>query len=194
MTDEPNGAGKWWTRTKILVEIGAVFVAGYWAFTRFNKDEAPSLEERITIQGELKWQERSENDCFAQYNVKVENIGRTSIEVGNIRLSWWLLDEPPAEKEISFFDPKAIVEGKTPMDQAMPKYLVGSYAPSVSDTASLAFRVRKAPGRIMVLKLDVMTDRSSPWDYRWDYVCGEGPVRGGKPRISRPTKSPSPNP
>jgi len=191
MTDQPSRPDRWFARIKIILEIIAIPAAAYWAFTRFVEGEAPSLQERVAMQGELHWHERSENDCLVEYAVAVQNIGKTSVNVREVHLSWWLLEEPPAESEITFLDPDEITKGKSPLKMVMPTNLNGSYAPDVSDKTGFLFRVRKAPGRIIMFKLGVMTDRDLHGDYRWDYICGERPSQGGKPRISRAAKSPS---
>lgn len=48
------------SRIKIALEIIAIPVVAYWAFTRFSAEEAPALEHRARIQGELSWQKYSD--------------------------------------------------------------------------------------------------------------------------------------
>ena len=42
-------------RTKNVLEIVAILAAGWWAYTRFDVVQAPSLAHRADVQGELEW-------------------------------------------------------------------------------------------------------------------------------------------
>src|SRR5438477_8740795 len=78
---------------KTVLEIIAILVAGWWAYTRFRQGEAPSLMQRADLQGNLMWFKDSKDACQAEYEVEFRNIGKVSIEVGRVRISAWTLTE-----------------------------------------------------------------------------------------------------
>src|ERR1700704_3006570 len=65
------------SRIKIIMEIIAIPVvavwAGYWAFAHFYAEDAPALEHRAKIEGDLSWQKRSDEECIAEFKIKFEN-------------------------------------------------------------------------------------------------------------------------
>jgi hypothetical protein len=172
-------ADTWLSRTKIFLEIVAIPVVAYWAFTRFNAQEAPALEHRAKIQGELSWQRRSDKECIAEYRIKFENIGMSSIELTKAKLRAWPLDVSVLSAPIAYVDPLKMRDKKPIVEADLEEYLVHRYPPSVTDEVGLMFVVKRAPGDMLVFlvegesQIDRRGSRQSWFDHRWDYVCGE---------------------
>jgi len=172
-------ADTWLSRTKIFLEIVAIPVVAYWAFTRFNAQEAPALEHRAKIQGELSWQRRSDKECIAEYRIKFENIGMSSIELTKAKLRAWPLDVSVLSAPIAYVDPLKMRDKKPIVEADLEEYLVHRYPPSVTDEVGLMFLVKRAPGDMLVFlvegesQIDRRGNRQSWFDHRWDYVCGE---------------------
>ena len=105
MGTQSGPVNKWLKRISTGLQIIAIPIAGYWAFTRFNAEEAPALEHRAKIQGEVTWRDRSDGDCIGEYNITFENIGKRSIELTSATLRGWSLDVPALSGKIAYVDP-----------------------------------------------------------------------------------------
>lgn len=191
MDTQPKALDTWLSRLKIGLEIVAIPVVGYWAFSRFVAEEAPALEHRARLQGELSWQQRSDKDCIAEYRIKFENIGKSSIELTKTKLRAWLLDVPALTETIVYVDPLKMRNQKALLEADLDQYLVHRYAPAVTDEVGLMFLVKRAPGQMMLFLIEGESQtggqQTQEWfDHRWDYACGES----GKPSSTQPMRSP----
>lgn len=93
MTDPNNKMDGWLNRAKTVVEIMAIFVAGYWAYDVFVKKEAPLLGSRITVSEEPVWHSEG-GSSWIEYSVAVKNIGVQPVTLtgGNVALCPFMSD------------------------------------------------------------------------------------------------------
>jgi hypothetical protein len=184
MDAQPKPIDSWLVRIKTALEIIAIPVVAYWGLTRFRAEDAPALEQRARVQGELFWHERSDAECVAEYRIKFENIGKSSIEVGDGRLRAWLLEDVATTDAITYVDPKDPRGRKVLVDEPVKEYLMHRYAPGVVDEVGLMFVVKRAPGKIVIFLIEGTSHidgaKPEPWfDHRWDYVCDEASAAAG---------------
>lgn len=182
---EKSGWSKIAEVVKTLLEIVAILVAGWWAYTRFRQEEAPSLVQRADLLGNLMWYSDSRNACQAEYEVEFHNIGKVSIEVGRVRISAWTLGEsndPGPTNEIRLLEPLKMRSG-LPLVEQTTDSLVGIYAPDERSKNGFTFLVSRSLEKRVLFKIDLWRKEdvekgiSDPsWsEYRWDWVCGEYP-------------------
>jgi hypothetical protein len=170
----------WMCRLKKGLEILAIPVAAWWAFTRFSEGEKPSLEYRAAVEGELKWYKHSSGDCLAEYKVSLKNIGKTSFDLTKANLRAWTFDDIGPFKGVRYINPRQLVEGKTPIvNEEIKDDLIGHYAPDVGDVVGFNFGVERKRGAMILFLFQAESSQKrelSPWeDYRLDYVCDEPP-------------------
>ena len=165
------------TRTKAVVEIAAILLSGYWAYTHFLIGEAPSLEPSFRITGSLEWSNVTDTDCLANYKIEITNIGKTSIEVTGVQLQAWISDRSSFEGPIKFIESDNLKVGE-PYNFPYKQELATHYAPGASDHATFNFTLKRAPGKIVLFQvsfpsLEGYGGTQSWYDYQWDWVCGE---------------------
>src|SRR4051794_37047999 len=69
---------RWAELTRIVVEIIAVFVGAWWAYSRFFVKEAPLLEEHGSVESSLEWMNADEERCTAVLGITIKNPGKRS--------------------------------------------------------------------------------------------------------------------
>jgi hypothetical protein len=79
---------------KKVVEIVAIGVAAWWAYTRYFSGEAPSLEEHAAITLNVNQGDRENASCQADVHVEIKNIGKRSFDVHSILIRIWVVDIP----------------------------------------------------------------------------------------------------
>ena len=68
---------RWAARLKLILEILAIPVAAYWAFTRFEEGEKPGLEARVEFSSQLDWAEQpNSSECVAQLKQRARDGSR----------------------------------------------------------------------------------------------------------------------
>jgi hypothetical protein len=113
-----KSGGRWiWSNTDTLkkwVEILALIVAAYWTYNRFIRVEAPSLERRPRIYGELSVNLHSNATptyCEVTYIVTIKNQGLTSFDVEAIHIQAWRNELPKPAPNGTFLDMKELEKG-----------------------------------------------------------------------------------
>ena len=183
--------------TKTLLEIILILAAAGWAVARLTEGELFSfLAPKAQVTGELKWYPSSKGSCQAEYEIEFKNIGNVPVKVENIRLRSWSLNEPniPSQTRVWLLDPMNFRGEKLSDDS--PKRMNVRYAPGASDKQGFSFIVKRSDVKMVLFKIDMwrkgetVTDGDGTWsDYRWDWVCAEGPP---DIRDTRETKTPTP--
>lgn len=176
--DDKDKIDKWLTRVNVVLQIIAIPIAAYWAFTRFVAEEAPALELRPKVTGELSWKEYSENECIAYHRVKFENIGKSSIELTDVMLRVWRRNVPALAGEAQYMHPFAAPNEAAIAEVSLTEFLRSRYPPNVADETGAEFLVKRAPGRMMLFVVNgtskIAGGKSDKWfDHQWDFVCGE---------------------
>lgn len=167
---------------KKLVEIAAIIVAAWWAYTRFIQEDSHSLVQRADIQGNLRWSQHSKDDCEGFFDVEFQNIGKVPIEVARVRVSAWSLvaDESEPPKGVKLLDPLSMLS-KPPFLEKETDRMKGIYAPEVRRKHSLPFVVSRSLERKVLFKIDMWrpedVHRTYPnwYYYIWSWPCGENP-------------------
>jgi hypothetical protein len=104
-----------WTNTDSItkwIQVVALVVAGYWAYTRFIRVDAPSLEPVAHL--ELVGSVLSQHDDLCRINVKlvVHNDGHTSFDVGRVQVQGWQSTAPlPTDGSPAYFNVNKMREG-----------------------------------------------------------------------------------
>lgn len=171
----------WLSRAKTLLELIAIPIAAYWAFTRFAEGEAPSLEHRHDTQGYLNWFDSTASDsCLGQFGVTLKNIGKVSFDVDHVTVRAWLTKPARPQESVGYLSPAVLREKPPQFEKVVTDQLVGRYAPDVSAHDDFVFVLKRTPGQFVLLQVEatVMPNPKLPdglkiEEYRWDYVCGE---------------------
>lgn len=184
----------WLNKAKTLLEILAILIAGWWAYTRFIQGEAPSLATRGDIQGNLTWSSHSKDTCQGDFEVEFKNIGKTPIIISKVRLSAWSFDEPvgSANDRVRFIEPLKIQRERL-FEQEANDYMAFRYGPDERVKHGFGFIVNRTPGKRILFMADVWGHEEGgeqgpdpTWiQYNWDWFCGENPSPS-------PTPTPAP--
>jgi len=127
--------GSWiWANTDSItkwMQVAALIVAGYWAYTRFFRVEAPSLEPVAHVGFQVD--ENGEGDlCRVAINVDISNEGRSSFDVKKLRIRIWRSTAPrPTTGSPAYFDVNRMEQGELVVDANPPSdlELQGGYFP-----------------------------------------------------------------
>jgi len=105
------------------IQIVALIVAGYWAYTRFFRTEAPSLETAASL--ELDVNEHQVGDsCRVTISVGIINKGRSSFDVGRVQIRGWHSGAPQAAVASPvYFDLNKMEQGTKVLDADPPSDL-----------------------------------------------------------------------
>jgi hypothetical protein len=128
-----------WKNTDQLtkwLQIVALGVAGFWAYTRFFASEAPSLERLANVRGDLHAQQSViPGTCMLTYRVTIGNLGIVSFDVATVRIKAWSFDlRQVLLKTPAYVDLKEI-EGKTEavVDKLFTSgFIEGHYTPKTA--------------------------------------------------------------
>lgn len=164
--------------TRTVAEIGALLVAGLWAYSKFAEGERPSLETRGQLESTLRWYPVASADyCLGQFAVSLTNIGQTSLDIDRVRLRVWIAPflQPDISKPVVFIDTTKFQDGTPLLDIDLGKRsLVGHYPPHVRSQFDYVFMAYKAEASVAVVRLDAITPgrRHEFTESRWEEVCG----------------------
>jgi hypothetical protein len=186
----------WLTRISAILQIIAIPAAAYWAFTRFQAEDAPALEHRAKIRAELSWTYRSKEECIAQFSVTFENIGKSSIDLIEAVVRAYPLDAPTLKDDsIAYVDPEELRKNLKPLVEAdIRRYLWQRFSPGVADEVGTMFLVRRSPGKMIMFFVDAKSavsetlidrlfwflPRKEPHSWSWlgrDFRCGESELQ-----------------
>ena len=191
-----------WMKTvevvKTVVEIIAIFVAAWWAYTRFIQEDTPSLVTRGDIQGTMNWYQNSTNDCEAAYQIEFQNIGKVPIDVSRVRVSAWHLtegDDAAQANQVTLLEPLAM-RSPTPIFEKDTDRIRGTYAPGERTKNVFSFLVSRSLEKRILFKVDVWraedNQQGNPYwySYHWSWPCGEYPkALNAKQKESQPSSS-----
>jgi hypothetical protein len=116
-----------------VAEITALIIGGLWAYSRFFATEAPSLEERGSIESTLAWSQEDSDRCMATLGITVKNIGKRPFEIDAVSLNVWLVERPKAWTDISRLDPAQLMSSApTKHFDVTDRSILGHYAPDIA--------------------------------------------------------------
>jgi hypothetical protein len=179
---------------KGLVEVAAIVLAGWWAYDKFFKTEAPSIGRRIRMESELIWTDKTPSLCLAEVKVKVTNIGKADLEVKSARLQAWRV--PAAAWQagapagaVRLIDLKDFKQDETKVLERPIKAFVARYGPDVEWKETLVLVVPRLPQDIVLLYLELGFNPKVPedidWIHEWGWVCGDPPNSAAPPSRRR---------
>ena len=169
-------------RVKTILEILAIPIAAYWAFTHFEQLDAPSLKIRSDLQSDLTWfDSRAKDECFAKLDIKLKNIGKTNFEVDKVTLRAWIVSPPESKTPpISYLTPSSLRRGDPIATVLIPDQLTGEYRPDETAHEDFVFQFKRNPGQVALIELEAPVKPTTLdlhpnpiKEYRWDFVCGE---------------------
>jgi hypothetical protein len=171
--------------------------AAYWAFTRFQAEDAPALEHRAKIHAELSWQDNSKEECIAEFKITFENIGKSSINLIEAFVKAYPLNTAPLSGDtIAYVDPEKLRKNLEPLVAIdIGGYLWTRFPPGVADEVGAMFIVKKDPGRMIMFFVDAKSavsetlidrifwfwPRDEPLKWSWlrrDFRCGQSGLEG----------------
>src|SRR5262249_49345752 len=117
----------WLKRISTVVAVIVSIVGGLWAYSRYIAEDLPALALRAKMDGNVLWYERSGSDkeCIAEFKVKLENIGKSTMKLTEATVGAWPLKLPVAGEPIAYVDPKKQIEGVAPL--ANEENILGNY-------------------------------------------------------------------
>jgi hypothetical protein len=123
-----------WTNTDAIakwVQIAALFVAAYWAYTRFLTGEKPTLEERVDVATSLSDERPGpyRDTCYVYFNLKLKNQGIASFDIDGIHIQAWRSIIPPSSGIATCIDPLEFENGQKIVDMNNAKLLSMHFAP-----------------------------------------------------------------
>lgn len=130
-------------KVKLVLEIVAIPLAGYWAYTRFHAVDAPDLLPRIVIDTKLSWQPLSKGSCFGFVVIDIRNNGKQIITVDSIRVRALLGGIPTSAGLLSAINPPTTDSTVSDTSYTTGDQ-IGQYEPTVESSGTHAFLARSS--------------------------------------------------
>ena len=152
-----------WTNTDAIakwVQVVALFVAAYWAYTRFLTGEKPTLEERVDISSALVDERPGPlpDTCYVYFNLKLRNQGVASFDTDGIHIQAWRSGVAPLSLGIAtYIDPTQFEHGQQIVDMDDAKLLRMHFAPGESAERDFAWIFRTEPPGVYFFTVDIDT-------------------------------------
>lgn len=164
---------------KNVVEVLALIVAGFWAYTQFHENESPSLELRSFSESKLAWLEVSEPTyCAGELSINIKNIGKKSFDLQSAIIRIWLVDVPPLGQAVSYIDSNDF-QAKPPVfekrfSDAVKLPLLTHFPPGTEASYDFTFSFRFDKNNKKIAQFGFIGTGSGleVQQSRWDYLCG----------------------
>lgn len=167
---------------KTLVEIVAIVLAGYWAYSRFVRVEEPSLATNLRFGVELLRDSTATGPhCVMLARAGVENVSRAEVRITGVTQSVWVVPdsvlwrgEPASYVDLERFTAAHAdsVRGRTAFAEGGP--LAYEYAPGASASYDIPWLLPGMDSATTVLtRLDFAIAGSPSGDfyYTWGKPC-----------------------
>lgn len=186
----PVAIERWASVANQVVQIGALIIAGIWAYSRFIRTEEPAQRQNFATDQEIKWADApTESACYAILGVTFQNISRSEVPIEKVVRRAWVLPLPSFDKSIAYIDPERMANVPAADSGSYTDGpFVQTYPPQARVRQELVWMLRRSAG-LALFRIDLYADSTdaepTDWIYDWDEVCGgEGMpvVRGGRPR------------
>ena len=134
---------KWiWANTEPLtkwIQVVALIVAAYWAYTRFSLGEKPALETRVSVTSHLSTEPGPvPNTCYVFLDYNLSNQGVASFDIKSVHIRAWRSELPKiAIDRPLFIDTKELEHGRQVVDNNSLALLNMHFAPG--ETAGRTF-------------------------------------------------------
>lgn len=167
------------------IQIVALAVAAYWAYTKFQLGEAPSLKPNASVTGSLSTEpSHIAGDCYIEFQVGVENVGKVEFDVKRVRIRAWQVALP---KSISsslrenYFEIDNVQKGDPQFDRVFSEgNLVRHYLAGNQSTQTYTWAIKPSPRAVYLFRADIGNDREFFQDYgrQWsDDICVESQTK-----------------
>src|SRR5215510_5827043 len=134
---------------KNAVQILAIFIAGYWAYHRFDIGERHSIAGRLQVRSqEIDWFNAPDPEfCFGKLEISVSNISKQNVSIDSIKVSVSIAPVPPDQ---AYIDPKKLTGATVPLDvpPITTGSLIGPLGPDIEMSDAYVFKLRRDPGKI----------------------------------------------
>jgi hypothetical protein len=155
-----------WANTDFLtkwIQVVALTVAAYWTYTRFLVGEKPSLETRVDITSNLKWENRGPKSgtCYVFFDVQLKNIGISSFAVRGARIRAWRSELPILGNGLAqFLDVDELEHGQNVIDRSNLRLLDMDFAPGERAGRTFSLIFREQPPAIYLFRIDMDAERN----------------------------------
>jgi hypothetical protein len=161
------------------MQILALGIAAYWAYTKFQLGEAPSLKPNAWVTSDLVSEDSPFSDgCYVEFRVSVQNVGKVEFDVKRIRIRAWRMDGPKPlsdSLENSYLEIDKVQSGATEFDRIFDSgNLTRHYLPDNESTQTYTWVVRRRKPAIYLFRADIGDEKSFFPDYgrTWrDDIC-----------------------
>jgi hypothetical protein len=150
-----------WANTDTIakwVQIVALFVAAYWAYTRFLTGEKPTLEERVDVSTALTDERPGPfpGTCYVYFNLKLRNQGIASFDTDGVHIQAWRSDmTPPSSAIATYIDPLEFEHGQKIVDVSDAKLLNMHFGPGESAERDFAWVFHAEPPGVYFFSVDI---------------------------------------
>jgi hypothetical protein len=184
-----------------------VSIAGIWTYWQYAETNRLAFEQKFSVNPELHWNNIASDGglCRGMFSIEAKNDGLQSVDVESADVTAWLFDPrtlpAPTATNPALLQLKAIEQNgvKWYSGDADPiqRDIVDHYSPGMATRSEAHFVFRKAPGMLVVFRIDISGRRARNWlsfggsrdfhnyGWTWDWVCGLDS------QASDPTRSPS---
>ena len=176
---------------KSLVEIGAIFVGGWWAYEKFIRTEEPSTVPHFHPKSTLTWHKLSgSSNCIAELQVEVQNKSKSTIDIHAARRQVWSIAPPQETSGTLHFDAMSTVDTSAGAVKNLEDFryekgpLVQRYPPEGMSHHTFTWFVKAVPATYTLFRVELRVDPNSvePDEYVYDW----GPTCDSAVRPSRP--------
>jgi hypothetical protein len=172
---------------KPLVEVVAILVGGWWAYTTFIKTQEPGLKENFRIESTLFFfASTDDKPCIAEDHFTVTNLSKSTVAIRKVWRRAWFVERPNPGSGIIHFDPMAKALGAPPIKPIDDHWyekegdpFVQTYPPGASSDYALNWLVEKRPDTYVLVRLDFFADTEAKdlldFKYDWEPACVNRP-------------------
>jgi hypothetical protein len=169
---------RWVSVIKQGVEVLAILVAGWWAYTRFIQTEVPAQRRNFVTEQKIEWAASPHpSACYAILSVSFQNISKAEVRIEKVIQRAWLLPLPSLDDPIAYVDPEQLDNAPaTDSISYADGPFVQDYPPQARAFYDLVWTIRRTPG-IALFRVDLFVDSAdrepTDWIYEWDEICGD---------------------
>lgn len=95
---------------KIIVEVLAIIIGGYWTYYKFIYTEEYMLHSSYSLTTSLNWKPINSNNTAGIFNVQLKNTGTTTFTLDGFEIRIYIMKQPNYTSDITFFDPSQIMK------------------------------------------------------------------------------------
>jgi len=177
-----NPIQSWTDSLSHIAQILALILAGIWTYKSFWQTDKPSLEPHLTSTADISWNRipASKGVCEAVLDVTLENIGKRSVDVTQMRIKGWLVDSPRPVDDKPLFSPyDDVMKGQQFFDQTFTGgYLIDHYPPGVKVEDSFTWYFKEKQAKSAFWQVTFTTKETVRYNAAaaiGDFVCNYEP-------------------